>query len=81
MLKPATSAKLELRFDVEQVIDLINQFSAEEKLRIRRHLEQDWARQFAALLDRIQARVPQQLSEAEVAADVDEAIREVRAGV
>jgi O-phosphoseryl-tRNA(Cys) synthetase len=65
--------------ELEQVLTLINQLGATEKLLIRRHLERDWAEQFAALMDRIQARVPPDISEEEVYADVAEAIREVRA--
>jgi len=65
--------------ELEQVLTLINQLGATEKLLIRRHLERDWAEQFAALLDRIQARVPPDISEEEVYADVAKAIREVRA--
>jgi pentose-5-phosphate-3-epimerase len=68
------------KFDLEQVLTLIDQFGATEKLLIRRHLERDWAEQFAALMDRIQARVPPDISEEEVYDDVAEAIREVRAG-
>jgi hypothetical protein len=66
--------------ELEEVLTLIDQFDAAKKLLIRRHLERDWAEQFAALLDRIQARVPSDIPEEEVYADVAEAIREVRAG-
>lgn len=66
--------------ELEEVLTLIDQFGATEKLLIRRHLERDWAEQFAALLDRIQARVSPDISEEEVYTDVAEAIREARAG-
>ena len=69
-----------LELDLEQVLTLIDQFDATEKLLIRRHLERDWAEQFAALLDRIQARVSLDISEEEVYTDVAEAIREARVG-
>jgi len=80
MIQNPSGATLELRPDLEQVLALIDQFNPTEKLLIRRHLEEDWAAQFEALLDRIQARVPANISVEEVYADVAEAIRDVRAG-
>jgi len=70
----------EQRPELERVLVLIDRFSPEDKLFLRRYLEQDWAEQFAALLDRVQSRVPDTISEQEVARDVAEAIRAVRAG-
>jgi hypothetical protein len=71
---------IETKVDLNLVLELIDQLPPTEKLLVRRHLEQDWAERLAALLDRIQAGAPTGISDDEVAADVAEAIREVRAG-
>ena len=70
---------LQLSIGLEQVLSLVDQLGPAERLLVSRHLDQSWAEQFTELLDRIQARVPPQISEAEVLRDVAEAVREVRA--
>ncbi len=75
-----TRAGLEQRLGINQVLALIDQFPPEDQLRIRRHLEENWAEKLGALFDRVQSRVPDTISEQEVMNDVAEAIRDVRAG-
>ena len=79
MDKNTSQVTLQLSIGFEQVLFLVDQLGPAERLLVSRHLDQSWAEQFAALLDRIQARVPPEISEAEVLRDVAEAVREVRA--
>lgn len=79
MDKTINQVTLQLNIGFEQVLSLVDQLEPAERLLVSRHLDQTWAEQFAALLDRIQARVPPEISEAEVLRDVAEAVREVRA--
>lgn len=78
MDKNINQVTLQLNIGLEQVLSLVDQLGPTERLLVSRHLDQSWAEQFAALLDRIQARVPPEISEAEVLRDVAEAVREVR---
>ena len=68
------------RLSINQVLALIDQFPPEDQLRIRRHLERNWAEKLGALFDRVQARVPDTISEQEAANDIAKAIRDVRIG-
>jgi len=79
MDKNMNQVTLQLNIGLEQVLSLVDQLGPAERLLVSRHLDQSWAEQFAGLLNRIQARVSPQISEAEVLHDVAEAIREVRA--
>jgi len=79
MEKSASQVTLQLNIDLEQVLSLVDQLGPAERLLVSRHLDQTWAEQFEALLDRIQARVPPDILEAEVLRDVAEAVREARA--
>ncbi len=79
MDKNTSQVTLQLNIGFEQVLSLVDQLGPAERLLVSRHLDQSWAEQFAALLDRIQARVPPEISESEVLRDVAEAVREVRA--
>ena len=79
MDKSISQVTPQLNIGLEQVLYLVDQLGPTERLLVSRHLDQSWAEQFAALLDRIQARVPPEISEAEVLRDVAEAVREVRA--
>jgi hypothetical protein len=79
MEKNTSQVTLQLNIGLEQVLSLVDQLGPAERLLVSRHLDQNWAEQFEALLDRIQARVPSEISETEVLHDVAEAIREVRA--
>jgi len=79
MDKNTSQVTLQLNIGFEQVLSLVDQLGPAERLLVSRHLDQSWAEQFAALLDRIQARVPPEISESEVLRDVAEAARDVRA--
>lgn len=79
MDKNTSEVTLQLNIGFEQVLSLVDQLGPAERLLVSRHLDQSWAEQFAALLDRIQARVPPEISESEVLRDVAEAVRDVRA--
>lgn len=79
MDKNTSQVTLQLNIGFEQVLSLVDQLGPAERLLVSRHLDQSWAEQFAALLDRIQARVPPEISESEVLRDVAEAVRDVRA--
>jgi hypothetical protein len=79
MDRNASQVTLQLSIGFEQVLSLVDQLGPAERLLVSRHLDQSWEEQFTALLDRIQARVPPDISEAEVLRDVAEAVREVRA--
>ncbi len=79
MDKNTSQVTLQLNIGFEQVLSLVDQLGPAERLLVSRHLDQSWAEQFAALVDRIQARVPPEISESEVLRDVAEAVRDVRA--
>jgi len=55
---PATTIQVTLQLSIgfEQVLSLVDQLGPAERLLVSRHLDQNWAEQFEALLDRIQAR-------------------------
>jgi hypothetical protein len=69
---------LRLSIGLGEIFSLIDQLGPAERLLVSRHLDQTWADQFEVLLNRIQARVPPEISEEEVLRDVAEAVREVR---
>lgn len=79
MDKNTSQVTLQLNIGFEQVLSLVDQLGPAERLLVSRHLDQSWAEQFTALLDRIQARVRPEISESEVLRDVAEAVRDVRA--
>lgn len=69
---------LKLSIGLGEIFSLIDQLGPAERLLVSRHLDQTWADKFEVLLNRIQARVPPEISEEEVLRDVAEAVREVR---
>ncbi len=74
-----TYPQVTLELSISQILSLIDQLEPAEQLLVSRRLDQTWAERFEALLDRVQARVPSEIPEAEVLRDVAEAVREVRA--
>ena len=79
MDKNTSQVTLQLSIDLEQVLSLVDQLGPAVRLLVSRHLNQTWAEEFTALPDRIQSRVPPEISEAKVLRDVAEAVREARA--
>lgn len=60
-----------------QRVDLL---SDEQKAILRHKLNDEWSRDFGRVVGEIRASVPADISEEEVMADIEEAIREVRTG-
>lgn len=77
MEQVAERVKFEIEFDLEQVWNLVLQFPPREKAELRHRLEEDWQRRFDHVMSRIKAKSPD-VPEAEVFADVEAAILEVR---
>ena len=52
MDKSTGQVTLQLSIGFEQVLSLVDQLGPAERLLVSRHLDQNWAEQFEALLDR-----------------------------
>lgn len=63
---------------IEEVWELVTKLQPQEQQIIRRRLNETWAKSFGRVLDSIEARLPRNISEEEIQADIEAAIREVR---
>lgn len=71
---------LMLEVDLDDLFALIAQLSPEQKRAVRERLDEDWSARFGQALDAIHSRIPADIREDEANADIEQAIREVRAG-
>jgi hypothetical protein len=68
--------KTPVNFD--DLLELIDQLSSQQKQIIRQRIDEDWSRRFRAALDDIHQDMPTHISEEEVERDIEAAIEETR---
>ena len=71
-------ADLMLRISLDDLLDLIAQLPSEQKRLVRQRLDEDWSARFGQALDAIHADMTTHVSDNELEAEIEQAIREVR---
>lgn len=66
-----------IKFD--DLLKVVDTLSPEQKQLLRQHIDGSWASRFGKALDNIRANIPADLSDEEIQADIEAAIRDVRA--
>jgi hypothetical protein len=64
--------------EFEQLLESVDKLTSEQRRRLRRKLDESWPERFGQVLDSIESRLPKDISEEEIQADIEAAIREVR---
>ena len=67
-----------IRVDFDDLLDVIDQLSPEQKRILRQHLDEDWARRFGEALADVRADMPIDICAEELDVDVQAAIVETR---
>lgn len=64
--------------EFERLLESVDKLTSEQRRRLRRKLDDSWASEFREVLESIKKDMPTGISEEELQADIEAAIREVR---